>query len=167
MFEPVKNSTQIEAVVALAEQIWTEHYTPIIGQAQVSYMLQRYQTAAVIRDELQQLQPKVEYYLMTMDTQYLGYLGIRYQDDGIFLSKIYVSKVARGQGFSRLAMDFLKQKLRDVGGHQISLTVNKHNSDSIAAYQRLGFVITQEVCIDIGGGFEMDDYRMSLTVPAS
>lgn len=38
----VDRREQIAAVAALAREIWTQHYTPIIGAAQVAYMLERF-----------------------------------------------------------------------------------------------------------------------------
>ena len=35
----VETTGQVEVVVPLANTIWTEHYTPIIGKDQVDYML--------------------------------------------------------------------------------------------------------------------------------
>ena len=39
MFEEVKDRQAIDTLVQLAREIWTEHYTPIIGAEQVEYML--------------------------------------------------------------------------------------------------------------------------------
>jgi hypothetical protein len=39
--------------------------------------------------------------------------------------------------------------------------VNKANARAIMAYKRNGFVITESVITDIGGGFVMDDYVMA------
>jgi ribosomal protein S18 acetylase RimI-like enzyme len=46
------------------------------------------------------------------------------------------------------------------GARELSLTVNKDNADSIAFYQRVGFVIVEPIVTDIGNGFVMDDHRM-------
>ena len=44
------------------------------------------------------------------------------------------------------------------------LNVNKRNTAAIAAYRRNGFAVREEVVVDIGGGFVMDDYVMALTL---
>ena len=41
------------------------------------------------------------------------------------------------------------------------LAVNKGNGPAIAAYQKHGFAIRESICVDIGGGFVMDDWLMS------
>ncbi|SFE25669.1 hypothetical protein [Nitrosomonas sp. Nm166] len=43
------------------------------------------------------------------------------------------------------------------------LTVNKRNQTAISAYQHYGFEITGDNIVDIGGGFIMNDYLMTLT----
>jgi len=42
----------------------------------------------------------------------------------------------------------------------ITLTVNRHNNDTIAVYKKLGFRITGSQVQDIGEDFVMDDYCM-------
>jgi hypothetical protein len=42
--------------------------------------------------------------------------------------------------------------------------VNRHNSDTIKAYESLGFQNVGTVVQDIGGGFVMDDYQMEQQV---
>ena len=48
------------------------------------------------------------------------------------------------------------------GSSSVYLTVNKGNDDTIAIYRKWGFEIIDSVVTDIGGGFVMDDYIMSL-----
>ena len=38
------------------------------------------------------------------------------------------------------------------------LAVNKQNVRAIAAYERKGFSVRESVCVNIGGGFVMDDF---------
>ena len=44
------------------------------------------------------------------------------------------------------------------------LTVNKRNVLPIRAYERFGFRRAEAVVKEIGGGFVMDDYRMTLAL---
>jgi RimJ/RimL family protein N-acetyltransferase len=39
--------------------------------------------------------------------------------------------------------------------------VNKRNQKAIRAYERAGFTIAESMTSEIGGGFVMDDYRMT------
>ena len=46
----VTDQHEIAAVSALAEEIWRQHFIPIIGEAQVKYMLAKFQSMLSPRD---------------------------------------------------------------------------------------------------------------------
>ena len=50
------------------------------------------------------------------------------------------------------------------GVSTVKLHVNKYNTNSILAYQKMGFVNVESVVTDIGKGFIMDDYLMKNTL---
>lgn len=158
---PVTTADQIKQVAALARQIWTEHFTPIIGSAQVEYMLCEIQSEAAIADQIRN--KGYHYYLLDTDSQIVGYCGIAFNDDALFLSKLYILKAFRGKGIARKAIDFLKSIARKKKLDKITLTCNKYNAGPITAYEKLGFVNTGPIVQDIGQGFIMDDYKMELT----
>ncbi|MFW5830500.1 MAG: GNAT family N-acetyltransferase, partial [Planctomycetota bacterium] len=160
-FIPVRTSAVIARVVRLAECIWQQHYTPIIGPAQVAYMLDRFQSPAAIAA---QIAAGVDYHLLLHDGQDAGYCAWQQEKDELFLSKLYVVPELRGCGLARSAVSAAEQVARDHALARIRLNVNRHNAGAIAAYQHLGFVIRREICADIGGGFVMDDYVMEREV---
>lgn len=149
----------LTAIANLADIIWREHYTPIIGPEQVEYMLHKFQSTSAMS---QQLLEGVSYYTLWLDDLLVGYLSFYTKGEVLFLSKIYVLSQLRGQGIGQQAMDFIKEQTKLKGLMRIQLTVNKHNTGSITAYERMGFKKTDEVVMDIGGGFVMDDYVMEL-----
>lgn len=158
-FALVRDADQVATVVALANVIWREHYTPIIGEAQVDYMLAHVHSGQTIRRELDE---GALYYLLLNEDEPVGYFCVKPEASKLFLSKIYVLSPLRGTGVGGLAMARIKQLATERGLDVIRLTVNRDNRDSIAAYHRWGFEITGEVCADIGGGYVMDDYAMEL-----
>ncbi len=147
----------LTAIANLADIIWREHYTPIIGPEQVEYMLHKFQSVEAMS---QQLSEGVSYYSLWLDDLLIGYLSFYTKGDVLFLSKIYVLSQLRGQGIGQQAMEFVKQQAQSKGLDRIQLTVNKYNTGSITAYERMGYKKTEEVVMDIGGGFVMDDYVM-------
>lgn len=153
--EPVKSGAYISAVADLAKIIWTEHYTPIIGSGQVSYMLEKFQSVKAIHDQVER---GIAYYLMQFQDNFVGYFSFSIEDDVLFLSKLYVLKSARGNGVARAALSFIQEKGQELGLKKIKLTVNKNNSNSIVAYQKMGFVNVASIVQDIGNGYVMDDY---------
>ncbi|MCL1857952.1 MAG: GNAT family N-acetyltransferase [Oscillospiraceae bacterium] len=164
-----KHSENLEsaatAVTVLAEKIWREHYTPIIGEAQVDYMLKKFQSAERICEDIKEN----NYIYFTAERikngEMAGYCAIQPKKDYLLLSKIYVRKHYRGKGVARSFLDEITALCRhEYGFDKIRLTVNKHNDNSIAIYHKMGFETIDSVKTDIGGGFYMDDFVMELRI---
>lgn len=156
----VQTQAQISEVAALAHSIWTEHYTPIIGRAQVDYMLANFQSEQAIAT---QIADGYDYFLATRDQQSAGYFAIvpDASESRCLISKIYVVKAARSNGIGRTMLDFAEDICRKRNLDSLWLTVNKQNTAAIQWYTRMGFRNVGPTVQDIGGGFVMDDYRMT------
>ena len=146
----------IETVAQLADTIWREHYIPIVGKPQIDYMLDKFQSAQAISN---QIQNGYEYYMMLYKDQPVGYLAFVKEEEALFLSKIYVLKNFRGKKIGKKAMDFIEEKAREYHKSKVRLTVNINNVNSIEAYTKLGFRNAGPLVTDIGEGFIMDDYE--------
>lgn len=158
VLNPVTTEEECAEIAGLAWKIWREHYTPIIGSAQVDYMLQRFQSADAVYRQIHE--EGYRYMVLRIGDLPAGYLSTRICTDHLFLSKIYVDSPWRGRGFGRLLMDHAETMCRNNGYKELRLTVNRNNTRSIAAYLRMGFVNAGAIRQDIGGGFVMDDYLM-------
>lgn len=163
-FIPVHSAQQVAQVAQLAAEIWPEHYLSIIGQAQVDYMLARFQSVAAIDAQLAE---GYEYFLIRTQGREQGYASVRVETGArrLFVSKLYLLKAVRHQGLGRASMNFLAQWAQQRGLSTLWLTVNKYNP-ALQAYLRMGFVNVGAVVADIGGGFVMDDFQLEWT-PAS
>jgi diamine N-acetyltransferase len=157
MFITVSTEEQIATVVSLARKIWTEHYTPMIGKEQVEYMLGRFQSREAVSE---QIRNGHLYFLIEEDGHSIGYIAIQPKGGELFLSKIYVKSSMRRKGSGRKSVQFLETLARAGGFGRITLTVNKNNTGSITAYERIGFKNLGSVVQDIGSGFVMDDFKM-------
>ena len=145
----------------LANIIWRHHYIPITGIDHVEYMLKKYQSAKAIED---QVKNGFEYYIMNYEEIPVGYLSILKEDQSLFLSKIYVLSNYRGKKIGKAAMQFIEDKAKAYHLNKISLTVNRNNTNSIAAYEKMGFVNIGAKVKDIGSGYVMDDYLLEKTL---
>jgi ribosomal protein S18 acetylase RimI-like enzyme len=159
MLKEVKTHQQIETVVRLAKEIWLEHYSPIIGKEQTLYMLEKFQSAEAVHRQIHS--ENYLYYLIEPENEPAGYLAVYPRKEDLFLSKIYIKAAMQHRGLGRAAFRFAETLATELGKKTITLTVNKHNSDSIAAYSRWGFCIVDAVVTDIGDGYVMDDYILS------
>lgn len=160
--ERVESRVQIAAVAALARETWTQHYVPIIGAAQVEYMLAKFQSAEAIARQI--AAEGYEYYLVPG----AGYLALVPDLAGkrVLLSKIYVKAELRGAGLGRALVEFAEKRCRELGCGGLWLTVNRNNAGSIAFYERMGFRKTNAQVTAIGNGFAMDDWRMEKVISA-
>lgn len=155
---PAVQNSQLQRISGLAREIWNEHYAAILSQEQIDYMVGKFQSYDAIC--AQRKEEGYQYFLLLRGDDAAGYMGIRLEEDRLFLSKLYVLGSFRGCGVAASAMQYLEQLCRENMLRGIWLTVNKNNSGSIAAYERMGFHKAYEQTSDIGGGFVMDDYVM-------
>jgi ribosomal protein S18 acetylase RimI-like enzyme len=146
----VQSPEDIRTTARLAREIWTEHYIPIVGRDQIEYMLRHLQSPEAIA---RQIREGMRYWLLGGPETPAGYVAYKVEADHVFLSKLYVARAHRGNGWSRIALDHL---IHTESPTRIRLTVNRHNP-SIAIYQALGFHKTGTRVADVGGGFVMDD----------
>lgn len=162
-FQTIKVNTdnQVQQIAALADIIWHEHFTPIIGTGQVEYMVDRFQSVPALKS---QLEDGYEYYQIFDNGEFCGYCGIHPENGKLFLSKLYVKKECRGRRLATKAFEFLKSLCRDRGLASIWLTCNKHNDNSLAVYRHFGFKTVDTQQADIGNGYIMDDFIMEYVI---
>lgn len=157
----VTTNEDVASVAELAHEIWNEHFPPIIGQAQVDYMLGKFQSDPAIARQIRE--DGYAYYFVIDEGERVGYFAILPDEEraSMQLSKLYVKRAFRGRGVGRAVLAFVEQACAARGFHELWLTVNKDNHDSVAFYERQGFVVDRPLNADIGNGFVMDDHRMA------
>lgn len=160
--ELAQHTEDYKVIADLAKAIWNEHYTPIIGSDQVAYMLDKFQSKKAIENQI--VHSGYYYYIIYDSNALVGYLSIKKETHALFLSKIYISKSYRGQGFGKIAMNFIELQAKALNCDSIYLTVNKYNTISIKVYEKIGYKKIEELVIDIGNGYIMDDFKMQKTL---
>lgn len=158
-FIPAKTDGDIQTIAHIAEEIWHQHFTPIIGEEQVIYMVDKFQSYPALTEQIRH--NGYEYFLVTLPDGPCGYIGIHQEENALFLSKLYLKKEARGRHLATKGIDFLVSLCKERQLSKIWLTCNKHNDHTLAIYDHLGFQITDEQVADIGSGFVMDDYILT------
>jgi len=161
--EPVVLPVDIAELSQLAEVIWREHFTSIIGAPQVEYMLKTFQSAKAIESQLHE---GMQYYFIVLNGSRVGYLALAEDTASrrLMISKIYVKRSCRGQSLGLKMLDFAERYARQRIISAIWLTVNRYNDTSIHWYLKQGFAIVDEIKKDIGSGFYMDDYILEKTL---
>lgn len=161
-FIPAKTDGDIQFISEIAEEIWHQHFTPIIGKEQVIYMVDKFQSFPALKDQI--TNDGYEYYIISSQGEKCGYIGIHPEEQSLFLSKLYIKQKSRGQHLATKSLQFLVSLCRERNLEKIWLTCNKHNANTLQIYDHLGFKITDEQVADIGNGFVMDDYILTYTV---
>ena len=152
--------SDLDALCALAAEIWRDHYSAIIGTAQIQYMLEQRYRPDVLREELGR--SDVWWDLLLIDDVPKGYSSYFLTDESgeLKLDKLYLHSACQRRGYGERMLERVLAKARSLDLNRVSLAVNKRNSAAIAAYRKWGFIIEKAVVKDIGGGFVMDDYIM-------
>lgn len=158
---PALTDSELKDISVLAEEIWHQHFTPIIGKDQVIYMVDKFQSFHAIKE---QVEHGYEYFKIYNGETFAGYTGVREDDDALFLSKLYLHETQRGQHLSTKAFQFLIDLCTERGLSKIWLTCNRNNSHTLDVYHHLGFVTVREEKADIGNGFYMDDYILEYVI---
>jgi RimJ/RimL family protein N-acetyltransferase len=146
----------IPEIAALAEKIWKVHYPPIIGMAQVEYMLNiMYSTEAL----LNQINAGQNFYFIRKEGKNIGYFGVSNDvPTELFIHKFYIDSESQGKGIGMQAFHLLIDMYPQCATAR--LTVNRHNYKSINFYFKAGFVISEVKDFDIGEGYVMNDFIM-------
>lgn len=155
-FHAVASTADLEKAAALADTIWHECYAQLLTPGQIDYMVESFQSAEAIGKQI--ANEGYHYFLLRDAGEDVGYLGVQPKDGKLLLSKIYILKEHRGQGYSPAIFAFAERLAAQYHCDAMWLTVNKGNDRAKAAYTKAGFSIIREQVVEIGGGFVMDDY---------
>lgn len=150
----LKNEADVVTVMPVIDSIWREVFTPIIGEHDVDYMLENYQSVPVI---LAEMAAGNRYFALMLDNMIVGYTAYKVEEDHIYVSKLYILDDFRGQGYMRKIFEWYDEMAKRKGLKQ-KLKVNQGNERAIAVYKHLGFELIAEQHVDIGGGVVMDDF---------
>lgn len=152
--------SDLPTIAALAERIWWQVYPPIIGAAQVHYMLGRGYALPALRAARQ---AGTRFSLLRLGPYPVGFSAWQGGTDAGFIDKLYLLPALHGRGLGQWLIQATCRQIAVAGHDAARLRVNRHNRAAIRAYRRAGFAITATDCLPIGGGFVMDDYLMCRT----
>lgn len=168
-FVPVEEGSDQEKLAEMARAIWNEYWPPLIGQEQVDYMVENFQSLGAIKADM--AENGYEYWFLKAEEEngadrIVGYTGGHEEPETnrYFISKIYLLAEERGRGFASKTIRFYEDLCIERGLRAMYLTVNKHNELGIRAYKGKGFETIDAVETDIGNGFVMDDFIMEKAV---
>lgn len=148
----------IPAIAKLAETIWHQHYTSIIGTDQINYMLGMMYSYESLTEQM--TQKNHVFYLIYENERCIGFISISKMENAThsyFIHKYYLLQELAGKGTGTAAFIELLKELKP---EELRLTVNRQNFKSINFYFKNGFKIEQVADFDIGNGYVMNDFVM-------
>lgn len=159
---PCTNDIQLHKLADLADQIWHEYFPFLLSKEQIDYMVDKFCSFESMKDY--EKHHHYHYFLVMDKEDAIGYIALGHEEERLFLSKLYLSKAARGQGLATKLFQFIKEHANMYQYDTIYLTCNKHNTHSLDVYNKWGFKKVAEDVTDIGHGYVMDDYILEYSL---
>lgn len=153
---------ELTIIEQLARQIWPSTYAQIISEAQITYMLDKMYSFGALQT---QFNAGHEFYILNSNGRDIGFIALEWlilnHNTQIKINKLYVLAALQGKGSGRLLLQKAIERATETNATALFLQVNKANTAK-NFYLKLGFHIQEETVFDIGQGFVMDDYIMTL-----
>ena len=84
--ELAKSADDFKKISELADIIWREHYITIISEAQIDYMLDKFNSPEAIKSQINQ---GALFYIISYQDLPVGYVAVKKETDYLFLSKLF------------------------------------------------------------------------------
>ena len=151
----------IPVIRQLTYKVWPQTYASLLSQEQIDYMLELMYSEASLK---QQLESGCRFIIVYDRNDPVGFASYQEIKPAIWkLHKLYILSDQQGKGIGRFVIDYI---IKEIGQHKakaLQLQVKKDNKAKFF-YEKIGFKIIEEIRLDIGNGFVMDDYIMEKTV---
>ncbi|TPG45086.1 GNAT family N-acetyltransferase [Flavobacterium pectinovorum] len=153
----INDIKQIQNIVNIT---WPITYGEILSKEQLDYMLDLFYSDETLTE---QYNKKIQlFYMIFEEETNIGFIGIEhhYNEDAITkIHKIYLLPETQGKGIGKKVVDEIGKLALKNNSTSLFLNVNRFNS-ALGFYKKIGFEIIDEVNINIGNGYLMEDYVM-------
>jgi ribosomal protein S18 acetylase RimI-like enzyme len=156
--------SEIKTIQEIANVTWPITYGDILTKEQLDYMLD-----LIYSDEslTKQIQNKEQlFYLISDSVSIIGFIGIEhnYNKEAVTkIHKIYLLPETQGKGYGKIVFESIEKLASDNNSKELLLNVNRFNT-ALNFYKKLGFDIKEEINIEIGNGYLMEDYVMGKNI---
>jgi GNAT superfamily N-acetyltransferase len=152
----IKDISSIQHIAAVT---WPVAYSKIISQGQLDYMMNMIYSTTALEE---QMNNGDVFYMANFNGQAIGFASVSKENDAVFkLNKLYVLPNIQGTGAGKSLLQQSIEHAKQNGGKQLHLQVNRANKAK-AFYEKNNFKVLYEADFDIGNGYFMNDYVMSL-----
>ncbi|PWK01095.1 ribosomal protein S18 acetylase RimI-like enzyme [Flavobacterium araucananum] len=153
----------IKRIQEIAHTTWPITYGEILSKEQLDYMLDLIYSDEALTNQYNKKEQL--FYLIYQDNTNLGFIGIEhnYKDEAVTrIHKIYLLPETQGKGIGKRVIDEIQKLALENNSKALSLNVNRFNA-ALGFYKKIGFEVVDEVNIEIGNGYLMEDYVMKKT----
>ncbi|KQO22794.1 acetyltransferase [Flavobacterium sp. Leaf82] len=150
----------IKLIQEIAHATWPITYGEILSKEQLEYMLDLIYSDEALTNQYNKKEQL--FYLISENEINLGFIGIEHQYKGEAITKIhkiYLMPETQGKGIGKKVIDEIQKLAIDNNSKALLLNVNRFNS-AFGFYKKIGFEVAEEVNIEIGNGYLMEDYVM-------
>jgi ribosomal protein S18 acetylase RimI-like enzyme len=155
----IKKATiaDIPLIRQLTFQVWPQTYASILSPDKIEYMLgMMYSETSLTK----QINDGAQFIFVYEDAEPVGFASYQEIKPGTWkLHKIYILISQQGKGTGKFVIDHIIKEINPQDAKALQLQVNRKNKAK-GFYEKLGFVVIEEIDLDIGNGFFMDDYIM-------
>ncbi len=148
---------QIQTIVHIT---WPITYGEILSKEQLDYMLDLFYSDEALTEQYNKREQL--FYMIYEGETNIGFIGIEHNYKGEAITKIhkiYLLPETQGKGIGKKVIDEIGKLASENDSTALSLNVNRFNS-ALGFYKKIGFEVIDEVNIDIGKGYLMEDYVM-------
>lgn len=153
----INDIKQIQNIVNIT---WPITYGEILSKEQLDYMLGLFYSTEALNE---QYNKKIQlFYMIDEDETNIGFIGIEHNYNGQAVTKIhkiYLLPETQGKGIGKKVIDEIGKLALQNNSTALSLNVNRFNS-ALGFYKKIGFEVIDEVNIEIGNGYLMEDFVM-------
>ncbi|HEX8017361.1 MAG TPA: GNAT family N-acetyltransferase [Flavobacterium sp.] len=150
----------IKTIQEITYTTWPITYGKILSEEQLDYMLDLFYSDKALNNQLDKKEQL--FYMISEDETTLGFIGIEhhYKNEPVTrIHKIYLLPETQGKGIGKKVIVEIQKLALENNSSSLSLNVNRFNS-ALSFYKKIGFEVIDEVNIDIGNGYLMEDYVM-------
>lgn len=150
----------IKTIQEITYITWPITYGNILSGEQLDYMLDLIYSDEALTNQFKKKEQL--FYLISEDKTTLGFIGIEhhYKNESVTrIHKIYLLPDTQGRGIGKKVIEEIQILALENHSKTLSLNVNRFNS-ALTFYEKIGFKIIDEVNVDIGNGYFMEDYIM-------
>jgi len=141
----------------LTFRTWPQTYSALLPREQIDYMLDMMYSESSLQ---KQMDDGCRFLLIHDREVPVGFASYQEIKPALFkLHKLYILPGQQGKGTGRFLLDHITRELMAKKATALQLQVKRDNKARFF-YEKLGFVVTEELDLNIGNGYFMNDYIM-------